>query len=273
MDFVPGRLYNRRELHDEYGGQRQGGISTPANHPMVFLFTGEAGHQFGYRDGFLDDGTFRYFGEGQVGDMRMKFGNLAIRDHHLNGERLYLFKSRKDRKLEYQGEVAYVDHAEVVTADKNGDPRRAIAFRLAFLNHASGQAITATDAGADPLLGLSRMSLSALYRLATTPAPSDAEPRKRTKIERRRSLAVRAYVLKRACGRCECCGQTAPFKNRYGGPYLEPHHIRRLADEGPDHPRWVAALCPNCHRRIHSGIDGDALNHSLSEKIEGIETS
>jgi hypothetical protein len=40
------------------------------------------------------------------------------------------------------------------------------------------------------------------------------------------------------------------------GPNLEPHHIRRLADGGPDHPRWVAALCPTCHRRVHHGVDG-----------------
>src|ERR1700746_1774493 len=24
---------------------------------------------------------------------------------------------------------------------------------------------------------------------------------------------------------------------------------RRLSDGGPDHPRWVVAVCPNCHRR------------------------
>ena len=33
--FEPGRTYQRRELHDMVGGQRQGGISTPAMKAVV----------------------------------------------------------------------------------------------------------------------------------------------------------------------------------------------------------------------------------------------
>lgn len=35
-----------------YAGQQQGGISTPAGAPYVFLFTGETGAQYGYSDGW-----------------------------------------------------------------------------------------------------------------------------------------------------------------------------------------------------------------------------
>jgi 5-methylcytosine-specific restriction protein A len=67
--FEPGGIYNRvRHIHDVYGGQRQGGISTPKAAPLIFLFTGEAGDQYGYHDGLRDDGTFAYTGEGQVGE-------------------------------------------------------------------------------------------------------------------------------------------------------------------------------------------------------------
>lgn len=45
--------------------------------------------------------------------------------------------------------------------------------------------------------------------------------------------------------------KAAPFQRKDGTPYLEPHHIQRLADEGPDHPKWVGAVCPSCHREIH----------------------
>ena len=42
MPFVVGQVYNRhRDLHGHYGGQQQGGISTPAGYSLVFLFTGE----------------------------------------------------------------------------------------------------------------------------------------------------------------------------------------------------------------------------------------
>jgi 5-methylcytosine-specific restriction protein A len=127
MDLIPGRLYRRRDLHDAFGGQWQGGISTPADHPVILLFTGESGLAFGYEDGYEDDGTYRYIGEGQVGDMTMDKGNRAIRDHVDDGKTLHLFKTRSDRYQEYQGEVSCVDHREIVAPDKNENPRRAFA--------------------------------------------------------------------------------------------------------------------------------------------------
>ncbi len=76
--FEPGQTYNRRQdIHDRFGGQRQGGISTPSAHPLIFLFTGETGTTYGYRDEFRPDGTFWYTGEGQTGAMVMQRGNLA----------------------------------------------------------------------------------------------------------------------------------------------------------------------------------------------------
>ncbi|HUN98983.1 MAG TPA: HNH endonuclease signature motif containing protein [Bradyrhizobium sp.] len=54
-------------------------------------------------------------------------------------------------------------------------------------------------------------------------------------------------------------------------PYLEPHHLRRLSDGGPDHPAQVIALCPNCHRRVHAGADGPKYNVALTAKMVTIE--
>jgi hypothetical protein len=37
-----GRTYSRRkDIHGKFGGQQQGGISTPADIPFIFLFTGD----------------------------------------------------------------------------------------------------------------------------------------------------------------------------------------------------------------------------------------
>jgi 5-methylcytosine-specific restriction protein A len=92
--FEPGGIYNRvRDIHDVYGGQRQGGISTPKTAPLIFLFMGETGDQYGYQDGPRDDGTFAYTGEGQVGDMEFVRGNRAIRDHIKNGRDLEALRS------------------------------------------------------------------------------------------------------------------------------------------------------------------------------------
>ena len=86
-----------------------------------------------------------------------------------------------------------------------------------------------------------------------------------------RSRAVRDYVLGRANGQCELTGEPAPFRTKSGAPYLEVHHTRRLSDDGPDDPRWVAAITPTAHREIHYGENGDELNQLLQEKLKLIE--
>lgn len=69
-----------------------------------------------------------------------------------------------------------------------------------------------------------------------------------------RNPIVIAEVLFRANGRCEHCGKPAPFLKRIDHtPYLEVHHIVRLADGGNDTVENAVALCPNCHRMAHHG--------------------
>ena len=92
--YKVGRTYNRRrDIHGRFGGQRQGGICTPKDHAVVVAFTGASGRQHGYADGWAADGVYRYFGEGQTGDLSWKGGNVAIRDHAANGEDLLLFET------------------------------------------------------------------------------------------------------------------------------------------------------------------------------------
>jgi Domain of unknown function (DUF3883) len=130
--FVPGQTYRRRELHEKFGGQRQGGISTPAKAPFILLITGESGKQHGYSDEWTNDGTFLYTGEGQRGDMKFVGGNRAIRDHRENGKALQVFEQdKKDKRfLRYLGEMEYVQHTYRGASDKEGKQRKAIVFHL-----------------------------------------------------------------------------------------------------------------------------------------------
>ena len=84
--FELGNTYNRRQdIHNRYDGQRQGGIITPAAHPLVIVITGAEGEQHGYTDRLRSDGVFEYFGEGQVGPMQLNKGNRAILEHSAAG--------------------------------------------------------------------------------------------------------------------------------------------------------------------------------------------
>jgi hypothetical protein len=129
--FVPGQTYLRRALHAQYGGQQQGGISTPAKYPFILLITGHSGAQYGYKDGWSDDGTvFRYTGEGQLGDMQFIKGNRAVRDHEKDRKALYLFEQRSKGFITYTGEMVYVNAEYVDAPDQKGRQRKAIVFKL-----------------------------------------------------------------------------------------------------------------------------------------------
>ncbi|CZF77186.1 HNH endonuclease [Grimontia celer] len=70
-----------------------------------------------------------------------------------------------------------------------------------------------------------------------------------------RNPDVVVEVLSRAKGTCEKCLKPAPFiKKSNGAPYLEVHHQVRLADGGEDTVDNAIALCPNCHRQAHFGV-------------------
>ncbi len=90
-------------------------------------------------------------------------------------------------------------------------------------------------------------------------------------IYRYRNPFVKAYTLKRANGYCEACKSKAPFLNKKKKPYLEVHHIIRLADDGPDYPNYVIALCPNCHRKAHFSSSNEDFAERLLNIVEELE--
>lgn len=70
-----------------------------------------------------------------------------------------------------------------------------------------------------------------------------------------RDPRVKAFVLHRAKGKCEACGNRAPFKTARGLDFLEVHHMKPLAEGGSDRVQNAVALCPNCHRAMHNAAD------------------
>lgn len=65
------------------------------------------------------------------------------------------------------------------------------------------------------------------------------------------SSVVARETKKRAKGFCQLCENPAPFTDKKGIPYLESHHIIWLSKGGSDSTDNTAALCPNCHRKMH----------------------
>jgi 5-methylcytosine-specific restriction enzyme A len=191
--FIQGHVYRRSDLHNQYGGQRQGGISTPSQYPLVC--------------------------------------------------------------------TGYHWHAG---PDTTGQPRQMIIFELTPLSAFEAEITSDIESVLPPVLDNS-LSLEALRNRALADAAPTRNPVERQTSYRQRSQWIKRYALRRANGTCEGCGIPAPFNMPDGQPYLEVHHIRRLSDGGPDHPRWVIAICPNCHRRAHYAEDAVTYNAHLRQ--------
>lgn len=125
--FAPGGIYRRKTIHDEFGGQRFGGISTPANADFAFLFTGKPGAAFGYQDEWITPDTFAYTGEGQDGDMEWVRGNLAI---VARSPDIHLFTILGDGFVKYGHQMFYASHEYREGRDKHGYVRRLVVFHL-----------------------------------------------------------------------------------------------------------------------------------------------
>ncbi|MBE9398254.1 HNH endonuclease [Pontibacterium sp. N1Y112] len=262
--FEPGREYRRRsEIHALYNGQQQGGISCPKDHPYIFIFSSNTGKDYGYKDEFHDD-IFWYTGMGQTGDMKMISGNREIRDHAENGKTIFVFEQTRKSYVRFIGKGEYLGHHEETRPDKDGMDRKAFIFHLDIDSSPNSNTVEehAPSYATPDIKAFPKLSLSQLRDLAVRTSLIPNSEKEKTHIARRRSAALKIYVQKRAEGKCEGCGSDAPFLSSKG-PFLECHHLHRLADGGPDHPQNVVALCPNCHRKAHYSKDAQSFNEKL----------
>ena len=79
---------------------------------------------------------------------------------------------------------------------------------------------------------------------------------------------VAAWVLSTANGICEACDNEAPFVKLDSTPFLEIHHLKRLADDGSDTISNAVAVCPNCHRELHYGKEKFNILSKIYSKLE-----
>ncbi len=133
--LAPGDEVLRASVHSIYGGQAQGGISTPRATSDVFIFTDpDKGAKYGYDkfEGLREDGNYSYTGEGQVGDQVIdKRGNAALVRSAEQGRIIRLFRTKKTYAT-YVGAFTLGNPAywERTIPDSEGNDRRGYIFNL-----------------------------------------------------------------------------------------------------------------------------------------------
>jgi 5-methylcytosine-specific restriction protein A len=207
-----------------------------------------------YDDRWIGE-TFHYTGMGMTGDQSLQFAqNKTLAKSATNGVDVYLFEVFVDKEYTYMGKVALaVQPYTEDQPDQNGIPRKVWMFPLKLV----GKSILSIP---DNLLNESRakketqaktLSDNELKNRAEH-SPKKAGNRPVTSNQYDRNPWVTEYAKRRAKGKCQLCEQEAPFKSKKGEPFLETHHIIWLAEDGEDTINNTVALCPNCHRKMHS---------------------
>ena len=137
MDLIKNKIYRRKDLHDQYGGQRQYGISTPKDYQIILLFPTSSGEKYGYEDGWDRERYYYWYtGEGQLGDMTFNGGNKALLEHKQSNKRGFLFeKTNKSGFYQFVNELKLDGYEYFISRDKEENHRNSIKFRLVSVSN------------------------------------------------------------------------------------------------------------------------------------------
>jgi 5-methylcytosine-specific restriction protein A len=123
-----------------------------------------------------------------------------------------------------------------------------------------GVAPVVTPGGANKIIAMPEPQPE--HRFVDQFAIEPGEGKMVSRFEYPRSPQVRVFVLARAGGFCELCGEKG-FTTRTGTVYLETHHVVPLSEHGEDSVANVVAICPNDHRRAHFGEEASDIRQRL----------
>lgn len=214
-----------------------------------------------YRD-VWKDGVLHYTGMGKVGDQVLhgnQNGTLYYSD--TNGVEVHLFEVMEKAVYTYRGVVQLADSPYQDTQiDDNGHMRKVWMFPV---RPVLGIAGTEEEPTEKQLTKLSSRELNRRREMN----PVDKKPKTIEAVVYYRDPYLKEIVKRIADGKCQFCGNNAPFIDRNGEPYLEEHHVKRLADGGRDTIDNVVAICPNCHKKIH--VVNSEVDNIVLEGIAG----
>lgn len=111
-----------------------------------------------------------------------------------------------------------------------------------------------------------RMSIEQLRSVAASRESIAPEKHMVPTQQYKRDNFIAELSKRQAKGICQLCGNPAPFITSEGKPYLESHHIVWLSEGGADTIENTAAVCPNCHRRLHYLNDENDVKKLITNK-------
>jgi 5-methylcytosine-specific restriction protein A len=248
----PGDVLSNAELVHRFRVGNMGGMrrNKAARHLVLVSDPSK-----GLYDDRLQGDVLHYTGEGKIGDQQLNKQNRTLTESLDTGEVIHLFEVLQPKQYTYVGEVELIDDPYQETQiDDQGDPRLVWMFPLK--PKLGSFRTTPTD---EQIKEVTKSREGSVFKLSNEELAKRAKaargkPGKRTVTAEQysRDQSVVEHVKRLAKGICDLCGEEAPFIDKKKRPYLECHHIQHLAKGGDDAISNAVALCPNCHRKMHT---------------------
>ena len=252
ISLKPGDTLNNEELRSHFKCSSQGGMRRSHKTNSLVLVSDHT--KSTYEDKWVDN-IFHYTGMGLTGNQSLTFHqNKTLAESKTNDIHLHLFEVFEEGKYVYIGEVELAGNPYIdKQPDKNNAIRDVFIFPLKLKGPAHPPLLKKellekkeeTVRKNAHKLSLEELELRAIY------SHKESGKREVTSSVYERNQLVSEYAKRKAKGFCQLCNQPAPFCNLEGEPHLETHHIIPLKNDGDDCIENVAALCPNCHRKMH----------------------
>lgn len=275
-----------------YGGQKMAGIGCLSD-GILSAFSDDNGP---YADGRIPDTDWiAYVGDGLSGDQKITDGNELMAEYQSAGRPLRYWHKPFRKHFSFETWAVIVQRRLRWGVGANGEPRREFLWVLAPVPSPERETwpqevLAALEADIGELhddtgdYRPSDIDLEArdvaesgkdAYRRLTQKAEANAQRRsqlmKPTLADRYvRDPSARAAVMTRAQRSCEspqCAGHPEELTTA-GMPILQIDHVRDLAKGGPDIPRNMIALCPNCHALKTYGVNRDKLQRLLASTAQ-----
>ena len=193
------------------------------------------------------NGILHYTGMGKVGDQVLNGNqNRTLYDSEVNGVEVHLFEVLKKTVYTYRGVMVLADTPyQSEQLDETGKIRKVWMFPLKPVDKMVLE--ERREPSEKELKKYSNEELARRAKIKTL----GTKICKTDTITYYRDPYLKEMVKRIADGKCQYCGNNAPFFDQNNDPYLEEHHVKRLADGGSDTMDNVVAICPNCHRKVH----------------------
>lgn len=268
-DLKPGEILDNKELISIFQCSPQGGMRKSNRTNSLVIVSNHVESIYGDR---WEGDVLYYTGMGTKENQSFDFmQNKTLYHSESNNVAVHLFEVFTDKQYTYIGKVALAEKPFwEEQPDREDNIRKVCIFPVKVIDNKIPpiEKKKLEKNIATKRRRIKKLDNKTLLKLAKRGSRTP-ETRNINTVQYVRNESVAELAKRIAKGICQLCGEIIPFNDKDGSPYLETHHIDWLSEGGSDTIENTAALCPNCHAKMHV-VDDKEDREYLKNLIKNI---